>query len=90
MAWGGGFRSGEAKVENRVIGGIAGLDAGFGFVDFHAAPPRVAGGENGGEKSLEFRAGDGVLVGFKHAPIRRRGEHRKAALLGFCRLVNVL
>ena len=85
MAWRGGFRRGKPEVEDGVGGGIAGLDARFVFVDFNATPPPIAGGEYGGEQSLEFRAGDGVLVGFQRAPVRRRGEHGKRRALCYGR-----
>ena len=40
------------------------------------APPGLAGGENGGEQSLEFLAGDGVLVDFQRTsnPAARRAS----------------
>ena len=58
-----GFR--ETEVEAGICGFGTGLDAGFGFGEFDGVVPRVSGGENGGEKLLEFLAADGVLIDFE-------------------------
>ena len=74
------FSDGEAEVEERVVRGDAGLDASFGFVDLNTASPCLAGGEDCGEKPLEFLASDRVLVNFKRPPVRWRSQNGEGGL----------